>query len=465
MFDASTYATRRHALCERLGTDGVILLLGNRESPANYPANPYPFRQDSSFLYYWGIDAPGYDAVVDGATGTATLYGDAAGLDTVVWTGPQPTPADRAQAAGADRVASASDLARDLDAAVRDGRRVHVLPPYRDTQRRRLQSLLGIDADRLEAYVSTALIDAVVAQRAVKSDAEVAELETALDTTAAAHGAVMRAAVPGATEQALVGRLTGIVRKRGGHLSFPPICSVRGEVLHNHHYDNTLSDGDLLLLDAGATAPSHYAADITRVTPVGGHFGERQRAIYEAVLAAQEAAIEAIAPHVPFRDLHLLAARVLTEHLQTIGLMRGEVEASVEAGAHALFFPHGLGHLMGLDVHDMEGLGEDRVGYGPGQTRSSQFGLNALRLARPLQPGFVVTVEPGLYFIPDLIRQWEADDRHRAYINYDAVEDFLDVGGVRIEDDVLVTENGPRVLGPAIPKAPEAVEALAGADA
>jgi Xaa-Pro aminopeptidase len=464
MFDASTYAVRRRSLLQRMDS-GVLLLLGNRESPVNYPGNPYPFRQDSAFAYYCGVDAPGYDAILDVEAGTTTLYGDAPSLDAVVWTGPQPTPEARAEAAHIEHVASSEDLAADLDAALRAGRRVHVLPPYRDTHRLRLQSLLGLTVDRLEAYVSRLFVDAVVAQRSIKSREEVAELETALNITATLHTDAMRAAAPGVTEQDLVGRLMGTAHAHGGRLSFPPICSVRGEVLHNHNYTNTLSEGDVLLLDAGATAPSLYAGDITRVTPVGGTFSDRQQAVYRAVLDAQETALDAIAPGVPFRDLHLLAARVLTDHLQTLGLMRGDAETSVEAGAHALFFPHGLGHMMGLDVHDMEGLGEDRVGYAPDQDRSDQFGLRALRLARPLQAGFVVTVEPGLYFIPDLIRRWKAEDRHAAFINYAAIDDFMNVGGVRIEDDVLVTDDGPQVLGPGIPKTPEAVEALAGVDA
>ena len=291
MFDPSTYAARRRALLDRLSGTGLLMFLGNRTSPINYPDNPYPFRQDSSFLYYWGVDASGYDAVLDLESGTATLYGDAPSLDTVVWTGPQPTPRDYAEEAGVAHTASQQALATDLEAALRADRSVHVLPPYRDTHRRRLHTLLGLDASHQDAYVSRAFVDAVIDQRSVKSEAEVAEVETALETTAALHTEVMRAAVPGTTEQELVGRLTGVVRQRGGRLSFPPICSVRGEVLHNHDYDNTLTDGDLLLLDAGATAPSHYAGDITRVIPVGGTFSGRQRAIYDAVLDAQEMAI------------------------------------------------------------------------------------------------------------------------------------------------------------------------------
>ncbi len=461
MFDASTYSSRRARLSDALSS-GLCLFLGNRESPRNYPGNPYPFRQDSTFLYYFGLDAPGLDAVLDVETGTATLYGADPEIGEVVWTGPQPSLETQAERVGVAQTAPPSTLDERLQQAVRLGRPVHLLPPYRDTHRRRLQALLGICADRVEDYGSEALLDAVIAQRSSKSEPEIEELEAAVEVTNRMHAEAMRMAAPGTPEQAIAGRLHGIAHAHGGQLSFPPICSIRGEVLHNHAYGNTLQNGDLLLVDAGATAPSHYAGDVTRVTPVGGSFSARQRDVYTAVLDAQEQAIKAMEPGVPFKDVHLLSCRVLTEHLKDIGLMRGSVEDAVAEGAHALFFSHGLGHMMGLDVHDMEGLGEDRVGYAEDQSRSDQFGLSALRLARPLEPGFVVTVEPGLYFIPMLIDQWQAEGRHTAFIDYDAVEDFLDFGGIRIEDDVVVTETGSRILGDGLAKSVEEVEAAAG---
>ena len=461
MFNPSVYAARRERLASSLSS-GLILLLGNTESPKNAVDNPYPYRQDSSFLYYVGIDRPGADAVVDLEAGTTTLYGDDPDLDSIVWTGPQPSVNELAEASGISSTARHGRLADDLTAAVRSGQPIHFLPPYRDSQRQRLQSLLGIGADRVDDYASAALTRAVVQQRSVKSEAEIRELEKAIASTAAVHEYAMSTARPGRVEREVAGLLAGLARSRGGELAFLPTCSVRGEVLHNHHYGNTMDEGDLLLVDAGATSPMHYAGDVTRVTPVGGSFSERQRALYEAVLDAEESAIDALEPGVPYRDIHLLAAHVLTTHLIDIGLMSGDPKAAVEAGAHALFFPHGLGHMLGLDVHDMEALGEDHVGYAPDQERSAQFGLNALRLARPLEPGFVLTVEPGLYFIPELIRQWRDADRHADFINYDAVDDFVGAGGIRIEDDVVVTETGARVLGPHIPKSVEEVEEAAG---
>lgn len=459
MFDARTYATRRSTLADRVPS-GLLLFLGNQESPKNYPDNPYPFRQDSSFLYYFGIDTPGLAGVVDADAGTTTLYGDDPDLDAIVWMGPQPTMAEYVEQTGADQRHGLDDLHEHLRTAIRQGRRVHVLPPYRDVHRQWLQSLLGIRAVDVNDYASDAFIDAVIAQRSHKSPAEVEEIEEAVAATAAMHEHAMSRAVPGVTEREIYGEIAGLAQSQGRGFSFLPTCSVRGEVLHNHHYDNTLVDGDLLLVDAGATSAMHYAGDVTRVSPVGGSFNERQQAVYQAVLDAQVSAIERMKPGVPFKDVHLHSATLLTERLQSIGLMKGDVETSVEEGAHALFFPHGLGHMMGLDVHDMEGLGEDRVGYAEDQHRSEQFGLNALRMARPLEPGHVVTVEPGCYFIPELIRRWKAERRHDAFINYDRVDDFHDFGGIRIEDDVLVTDTGARVLGPGIPKSVDAVEAM-----
>jgi Xaa-Pro aminopeptidase len=461
MFSPRVYAQRRARLADRLDS-GLVLLPGNTTSPMNFADNPHPFRQDSTFLYYFGIDAPGLAGVVDVDAGTSTLVGEDPGLDAVVWMGPQPSTADRAEAAGTDDHADWGALAGRLEAAVRNGRRVHFPPPYRDAHRRQLADLLGLQPGAVDTYASEALVRAVVDQRSRKSEAEVDQLETALEATAEVHETAMQMAAPGTVEREIAGRLTGIARAHGGELSFPPTCSVRGEVLHNHAYGNTLAEGDLLLVDAGATSPLHYAGDVTRVTPVGGSFTERQRDLYRAVLDSQAAAIDRMEPGAPFVDVHLEAARVLTDRLKSIGLMSGRVDDAVEAGAHALFFPHGLGHMLGLDVHDMEALDEDIVGYAEDQTRSTQFGLNALRLARPLEPGFTVTVEPGCYFIPSLVERWAGEGRHERFINYDTVDDFVGIGGIRIEDDVLVTDDGTRILGPPIPRSIDEVEAMAG---
>ena len=463
MFPPTTYRSRRRSLIEQERPEsGLALLLGNRRSPRNYPANPHPFWQDATFLYYFGLDRPGLYGLIDLDEGTSALYGGETTLDDAIWAGEQPAFQEAAATAGIDTTASSSTLESRLSDARRQDRPIHILPPYRDEHRLRFGALLDCPPDQLEETVSEPLIRAVLRQRSVKTAEEVAEIETALEHTARIHASARRHAVPGAHERELVGAMTNLLTTEGSEFSFTPTCSVRGEVLHNHSYSNTLAEGDLLLVDAGATSPRHYAGDVTRVTPVGDTFTARQEALYTAVLSTQTDAIDALAPGVPFVNVHKRAAQTLTEHLIDLGLMQGPAEEAVRTGAHALFFPHGLGHMLGLDVHDMESLGEDIVGYAEDQTRSEQFGLHTLRLARPLRPGFVVTVEPGCYFIPPLVEHWRAEGRHDRFINYDRVEDFLGIGGIRIEDDVLITQEGARILGPDIPKAPEAVCARVG---
>ena len=456
-FAPETYAARRRALARAVG-DGLIVLPGNDLAAMNYAANPYPFRQDGSFLYYAGLDEPGLALAVDAGTGEATLYGHDPTMDDVVWEGPLDSLAVRAARAGIARTAPTEDLDADVAAARAAGRAVHVLPPYRGEQKLRLARLLGAAPD--EVAPSEALMDAVIAQRLVKTDGEVAAIEEALDVTAAMHRAAMRLAHPGRTEFEVAAAVEAVAAARGSYPSFPPIVSRRGEVLHNHPTAYTLQAGDLLLVDAGGVAPTtRYAGDITRTMPVGGRFDERQRAVYETVLRAQLAAIDATRPGVPWREVHDVSARVIVEGLQDLGLMRGDPGEAVAAGAHALFYAHGLGHAMGLDVHDLEGLGEDRVGYDDEFRRSDQFGTRFLRFARRLQEGYVMTVEPGVYFIGPLVEQWRAEGRFSDFIDYDEAARWVGLGGVRIEDDVVVTAGGCRVLGPGIPKAPDEVEA------
>ncbi len=458
MFTPHTYRERRTRLSKAVGS-GLILFLGNDEVGMNYTANVYPFRQDSTFLYFWAVDHPGLSAVIDVDAGTETLFGDDVTVADVVWSGPQPSMADRAATGGVTATAPAASLAERLSAALTLGRPVHFLAPYRAEHTVKLAALLGVAPGDVRDKRSAALHQAVAAQRLYKTPEEVADIELAVDVSREMYAAAMRAARPGRKEHQVVAEIARVVMARGCTYSFPPICSVHGETLHNPFYRNTLSAGDWLVLDSGAETPNHNASDITRTIPVSGTFSSRQRAIYDTVLGAQMGAIAAIKPGVPYRDVHLGAAKSIATSLAALGLMQGDLDEAVAAGAHALFFPHGLGHMMGMDVHDMENLGEDIVGYGPGYERSTQFGLGYLRLARPLEPGFVLTVEPGVYFIPALIDQWKAEGRHTAFINYAEVEKFRDARGCRIEDDVLVTEKGGRVLGPAIPKTIADVEA------
>ncbi len=462
MFDASTYVGRRKKLQEQM-SGGLLLFLGNDESPMNYPANVYPFRQDSTFLYFWGLDIPGLAAVLNVDEGEEIIFGDDLTMDDIVWTGPQPSIADWSAKVGVKSTRPMKELASLLADAVKQGRRVHFLPPYRPEHFLKLQNLLGIHPDFAAHYVSEEFICAVVAQRAVKSEEEVKQIEAALEISYELHTRAMKITKPGLYEFEVVGVLEGIARARGTQFCFPPIFSVHGETLHNPHHLNKISDGDLLVSDCGAETPMHYASDITRSFPANGKFSQMQRQIYEVVLHAQAQAIAAIRPGIKYRDVHLLCAREIAAGLKAVGLMKGDVDEAIGAGAHALFFPHGLGHMMGLDVHDMENLGEEYVGYDKETRRSDQFGLSYLRMARRLEPGFVLTVEPGIYFIPELIDQWKEQKKFAEFINYNEVEKFRGFGGIRIEDDVLVTESGNRVLGRPIPKTVEEVEEIASA--
>ena len=453
--DAKTYIARREVLRKAV-PDGAILIMGNDEAPMNYVDNPYPFRQDSHFLYYAGVSQAGLALLIE-PDGKSILYGTPDHPDEVIWFGPHPSLGDHAESAGVQESADIANLVDRL-AALRDGdTEPHYLPPYRAERSFALGVLLGLDPRDVEGRASAELIRAVAAQRSVKDGAEIAEMEDAIAVTAKMYKATMRSAQPGRTEAEIAAIHKAAASASDRHQAFNPIVTVCGDVLHNHSYANTLEEGDLLLVDSGAESPHHYASDITRAMPVTGKFTSQQRDIYEIVLAANQSAIEAAAPGVNNRELHLLAARTITEGLKDIGLMKGNVDRAVDAGAHALFFPHGIGHMIGLDVHDMEDLG-DIVGYEEGEERSDQFGLAYLRLARKLEPGFVITIEPGVYFIAALFERWEGEGRHKGYIRYEKLEDYCGLGGVRIEDDVLITEDGHRVLGPPIPKTVDEIE-------
>jgi Xaa-Pro aminopeptidase len=454
--DATTYSSRRTQLRNAV-PDGEILILGNAAAPRNYADNVYPFRQDSHFLYYGGVNHPGL-ALVIGSDGRSLLYGPPEHPDDLVWFGPHPTLGDHAAAAGIDGWDSLDALQERMQRASQGGARVHYLPPYRAERRFAVARLFGSDPQSIDEGVSTELVSAVNAQRSLKSDDEISEIEDALEVTAAMYRSAMSATEADRSEAEIAAALQAPALARNRQLAFPPIVTVRGEVLHNESYANRLSDGDLLLIDSGAESARAYASDITRTMPVSGRFSSLQREIYEVVLAAQLAAIAAASPESTNREVHLVAARTIAAGLKDIGLMRGQVDDAVAAGAHALFFPHGIGHMLGQDVHDMEDLG-DIVGYPEGEQRSEQFGLNFLRLARRLEPGFVITIEPGIYFIPTLIERWAAEGRHSEFIRYDRLGAYAGFGGIRIEDDVLVTEQGCRVLGPGIPKEVDEVEA------
>jgi len=462
MFPAATYIARRRRLKEDLKS-GIILFLGNENSPMNYPDNQYAFRQDSSFLYFWGIDLPGLAAIIDIEQDREIIFGRELTIEDIIWSGPQTSLKEYCLKCGAADNASQEQLAAAITEAVRKGRRIHFLPQYRPENFIKIQALLGLNVAVANHYTSPVLIKSVVAQRSVKTEDEIQQIETALDATYEMQTLAMRLSRPGMIEKEIVGAMAGRAYARDGNaLAYPIIFTTKGHVLHNLKHDNVMQTGDLVINDSGCESALHYASDITRTFPVGGKFSRQQKEIYAIVLRVQQKAIENIRAGIEYREVHLAAAKEAALGLKALGLMAGDVDEAVAAGAHALFFPHGLGHMLGLDVHDMEDLGEDHVGYTDTIQRNPQFGLSHLRLARKLEPGFVLTVEPGLYFIPDLIDLWKTEKRCEEFIDYAKVEAYRDFGGVRIEDDVLVLRDGRRVLGRSIAKSVAEVEALAG---
>lgn len=459
MFDSKIYRHRRDRLKKQIKS-GIILFLGNEESPMNYPANPYTFRQDSSFLYFYGLDTPSLAAVIDVEADKEIVFGEDVSVEDIIWMGALPLLKERAVQAGVKDTAPPKDLEKTLKRAIQQGKKIHYLPPYRPEIALKIEELLGIHHAVTNDYASKELIKVVVEQRSVKIKEEIEEMEKAHSVTYEMHTTAMKMAHPGIYERDIVGRIEGIAFSSGCGLAFPTILTINGQILHNHYHGNILKKGRLVVNDSGADSALHYSADITRTFPVAGKFTQKQKEIYEIVLDAQVKAIKSIKPGIKFKNIHVKAAKIIASGLKELDLIKGDVNEAVKAGAHALFFPHGLGHMVGLDVHDMEDLGEEFVGYDERTKRSDQFGLAYLRFARELHPGFVMTVEPGIYFIPALIDKWIAEKKFDRFIDYKKVNKYRDFGGIRIEDNVLVTEEGHRVLGEGIPKKVEDVEAI-----
>ncbi|MDA3861571.1 MAG: aminopeptidase P family protein [Melioribacteraceae bacterium] len=462
MFSSETYINRRNEL-KKILKSGILFFPGSVDTPMNYRANTYKFRQDSTFLYYFGIDAPDLAAVIDVDNNREIIFGNDRDIDDIVWMGQEKSISEKASEVGVTETKSMSELANSLASHIDAGEIVHHLPQHQAQIMIEFDKLLKIHPSEVNDKSSKDFIRAVVKQRSIKSDKEVAEIEKALDISYLMNTLAMRASSAGTLEREVFGAVEGLALGMGNGISFPVIFSVNGETLHNHHHENIMKDGDLALLDSGAESLLHYASDITRTFPVSGKFTQRQKDIYNIVLDSQLKAIELIKPGVNYKEIHLETAKVIASGLKELGLMKGNIDEAVSQGAHALFYPHGLGHMLGLDVHDMEGLGEGFVGYDENTQRSEQFGLAYLRLAKELHPGFVITVEPGIYFIPQLYKNWKAENKLAEFINYDEVAEYMDFGGIRIEDDILVTETGNRVLGKSpIPKTVEEVERACG---
>jgi len=459
MFKSEVYTKRREELHRKMKS-GIALFIGNIEAPMNYPDNTYHFRQDSDFLYYFGIDLPGFTGLMDFDSGKDWIFANDYDMDDIIWMGPQPKVKELALKCGISNYVSLPKLEETIKDALSKKRKVHFLPPYRGESKMTLCSLLKENPCQMKTLASVDLIKAVISMRSIKEKVEIEEIEKAEDIAYEMHVTAMKMCRPGVKEHDIFGIIEGIALSKGAGASFPIILSINGQTLHNHAHGNVLKKGRLMVVDAGAETNLHYASDITRTTPVGGKFSQQQKDIYEIVLKANIEAINATRPGISNRDLHFIGCRIIASELKELGLMKGDVDEAVTAGAHALFMPHGLGHLLGLDVHDMEALGENYIGYNDEIKRSDQFGTAFLRFALPYKPGHVFTVEPGCYFIPELIEKWKAEGICKDFINFSKIESYMSIGGIRIEDNVLITEKGHKVLGKPIPKTVKEVESI-----
>ena len=459
MFSKEVYVNRRAEL-KTLVKEGVIILFGNNESPCNYPGNAYyPFRQDSSFLYYFGQKRDGLVGVIDCDNNKECLIGDDIDIDDIVWFGSVDSVADLAEQVGVAHSAPMKTLQEICDAAKKSNRKIHFLPPYRYDTKIQIMDLLGIHPSKQKEAASLELIMAIVKMRQCKTDIEIAEIEKACHVGYCMHTRAMQLVKPGVTEKYIGGQVDGMAHSLGMHESFATIFTQHGEIMHGNPSFNVLEDGRLALCDAGAENAEFYCSDNTRTMPVNGKFSQRQLEIYSIVEACHDYALTVAKPGVRWYDVHMNVCRLMTDKLKELGLMMGDTEAAVQAGAHAMFMPHGLGHMMGMDVHDMEGLGQQYVGFDEETQPSTIFGTASLRCGKRLQEGFVMTDEPGIYFIPALIDEWRAKKLHMDFLNYDMLETYKDFGGIRLEDDILITKDGCRFLGDErIPYHPKDVE-------
>lgn len=466
MFEKSVYIRRRKTLMAKMtdsaaeGMRGIALFIGNAEAPAQYKDNCYKFRQDSTWLYYFGIDEPLFAAVLDLDEGTETIFADDVEIGDIIWMGPQPSVASKAEQAGVSSSAPYPALDQVVCKALAAGRPVHFIKPSRYYNKMKLAYLLGCRDEEVDGKCSLALTTAIIAMRIVKEDCEIEQLDDAGVLGYDMHTCARDNVVPGIIEQEVVGRMEAVTLSRGWGVSFATILTQHGETLHNHLHDKVIEPGKLMVIDAGAENNMHYASDYTRTIPTGGKFSAKQREIYQIVCDCNELAFKLTRPGVTYREVHLRTMRLMLEELRALDLVRGNLDNMLEIGVAGLFMPHGLGHNMGLDVHDMEDLGEDLVGYDEGQKRSEQLGLGSLRMARKLVPGNVITDEPGIYFIPALIEKWKREKADHGFVNYHRLESYYDFGGIRLEDDVLVTADGARRLGKdRLPIFPDDVEA------
>lgn len=466
MFSKEVYARRRQTLVAKMadsaaeGKRGIALFIGNTEAPAQYKDNCYKFRQDSTWLYFFGIDQPLYAAIIDLDNGNETIFANDVEIGDIIWMGPQPSVASVAASVGVEKSAPYTDLNAAVAKVLAEGRPVHFVKPSRYYNTMKIASLLGCGTEEAAGRFSLALTKAIISMRLVKEDCEIEAIDDACNLGYEMHTVARNSIVPGIIEQEIVGKMDGVTLSKGWGVSFPTILTQHGETLHNHLHDKIIEPGKLMVIDAGAESNVHYASDFTRTYPTSGKFTAKQREIYQIVCDCNEFAFSMTRPGISYREVHLKTMHLMLEELRALDIVRGDVQDMVEAGIAGLFMPHGLGHNMGLDVHDMEDYGENYVGYDDDQKRSSQLGLGSLRMARKLVPGNVITDEPGIYFIPALIEKWKSEKTDQGFVNYSKLESYYDFGGIRLEDDVLVTADGARRLGKErLPISPDDVEA------
>ena len=466
MFSKEVYARRRQTLVAKMadsaaeGKRGIALFIGNTEAPAQYKDNCYKFRQDSTWLYFFGIDQPLYAAIIDLDNGNETVFANDVEIGDIIWMGPQPSVASVAASVGVEKSAPYTDLNAAVAKVLAEGRPVHFVKPSRYYNTMKIASLLGCGTDEVAGRFSLALTKAIISMRLVKEDCEIEVIDDACNLGYEMHTVARNSIVPGIIEQEIVGKMDGVTLSKGWGVSFPTILTQHGETLHNHLHDKIIEPGKLMVIDAGAESNVHYASDFTRTYPTSGKFTAKQREIYQIVCDCNEFAFSMTRPGISYREVHLKTMHLMLEELRALDIVRGDVQDMVEAGIAGLFMPHGLGHNMGLDVHDMEDYGENYVGYDDDQSRSPQLGLGSLRMARKLVPGNVITDEPGIYFIPALIEKWKSEKTDQGFVNYQKLESYYDFGGIRLEDDVLVTADGARRLGKKrLPISPDDVEA------
>lgn len=458
MFNKEVYIERREKLKKSVGS-GILLFLGNDDMGRNYEDNAFGYRQDSSFLYFFGQAYAGLSAIIDIDENKEIIFGDELSIDYIVWMGTQPTLHEKCENAGISITMPAAEVVNYLQKAMSKGQKIHYLPPYRAEHRLKLFYWLGIHPQKQDEGVSVDFMKAIINQRNYKSAIEIEEIEKACVVTADMHIEAIKYMQPGMRESDVAAVIERVASAAGYGLSFPTIATINGQTLHNHYHGNVIKEGDLFLIDAGAETPMGYAGDMSSTVCVGKKFTRKQKEIYDVQNEMYTETVKALRPGVTFESVHDIAATVLVNRFKELGLMKGDTETAVREGAHAMFFPHGLGHMMGLDVHDMENFGEELVGY-DGKPKSKQFGRKSLRLARTLEPGFVHTIEPGIYFIPELIDLWRGQNKFTDFINYDKVEEYKNFGGIRNEQDYLITETGSRLLGKKKPLTTEEVEAM-----